>query len=283
MTTFFRHPAIKAAGFGLGLLLLGAAIYNAWGRVDRESLLNASPSLLLVIGAGVLGNLIASGLLFWVVTKSFDASPPVSVIRMVQLIAASGLLNYLPLRPGLVGRAAYLKARHNLPVKQSLFILAIVLVLGLLVAILVVVSTTIPAYTYSVSVLGVLVLMWVTAPVARVIFRRPVWHAWSWLPLKSIDVLATALRLWAATSVVGQPLSPSTALACAAAGSLVAAVGLTPNGLGLREWTIAGLSELLAPGSLAIAGLGASLDRGLEAIVMTLAGIGSIKSLHYAA
>ena len=87
--------AVAAAWFASG---------SNWGAALRPLSLCADPLLVLALAVGVGVQLMATtGLLFWVVTLSFDADPPVGPLKMTQVIAASSLLSYLPLEAGTVG------------------------------------------------------------------------------------------------------------------------------------------------------------------------------------
>lgn len=182
-----------------------------------------------------------------------------------------------------MGRAAWLKARHGLPVGQSVVILLIVLIVG-------------GGVTVAMGLLAWLihdpwVLMWalvavmaamtaLTAPMARWVLRRPMGGAvWLWVPLRVTDTLVTAARLWVAFGVIGLPLTFREALILGAAGLVAAMVGLTPNGLGLKEWLVAILAQGLAVSAWQ-EGLAATLvDRGVEALVVVVLGAGAMALL----
>lgn len=268
-----------------GLALLAGASALATTSVDWSSIRNApwwaSPAMALA----VLANLVLTAALFWAITRSFDARPPVGHRRMLQLICASGLLNYLPLRPGLLGRAAYLKLHHGLPIRQSVLILIVTLAVGGLVlattAVVVLASSAAWRPAASVAVLIALVLAApLTGPVARRLLRRPTVMAWTWVPLKVADMLVGGVKLWLALAVVGQTVSLEQALAVRAAGSIIDMIGVTPNGIGLREWVIGAVAAVtgLVEGPVAIA---ASLfERAVEALVVLIAGLVAIARLR---
>jgi len=269
-----------AGGVGGGLLLAGA-VWVASREVPWQRLAEADPRLALAVAGGVLANVGLSGLLFWVVTRSFDASPVVPLGRMQALIAASALLNYLPLRPGLLGRAAFLKWRHRLSVRQSTLVLLLVLAIsGATVVPVAVLMAWLPGFWSWVGSAAVLAALSVVLPaVARSVLGRAIWAGWLWVPVKAMDLLAAACRLQCAFWLVGASVSFEQALTASAAGLLVSLVGLTPNGLGLREWVIAGLSELLVPASGANALAASVLDRAVEVTVLVPLGLMGVFSL----
>ncbi len=262
----------------LGVVLLIGAIVMAARHVDWSQLEHAEAWQIAALVLGVLANLFFTGLLWWAVTLSFDAKPRVPMLRMLALVAASGLLNYLPLRPGLFGRAAYLKARHNLPLRQS--VLALFVVLGLSALVLgaaAAIAQFVPLKWYRHVSIAAAVILMVLAPIAAGrLLRRRIVAGWLWVPLRILDVLVTAIRLWAAFAVVGHDLDFDHAVLAAAGGSFISLLGLTPNGIGMREWTIAGLTAASA-GSVGFAA--AVVDRAVEAMVVLVVGLWSLAKL----
>jgi uncharacterized membrane protein YbhN (UPF0104 family) len=264
---------------GVGLLI--GAIIMASAQVDWSVLSDAQPWQLGVLAISVVGNLLASGMIWWVVTLSFSAKPKVQLPTMVALVCASGLLNYLPLRPGLVGRAAYLKMKHNLPVRQSMLILLTILTLSALVlGAAAAVAYWVPAdWQYEVSLALLAVLTLALPAIAAKLLRRRIRAGWFWVPLRVADVLVTAVRLWVAFQVVGAPISYEQAVVAASAGAFVALLGPTPNGLGTREWTI-GVITRASTGDVGFAA--AVVDRGVEAIVVVVLGLWALKKVSLA-
>lgn len=266
---------LQITGLILAAALLAAAILVAVRQVDWTVLRHASPWQLGALGAAAAGNVVLTAALFWAVTRSFDARPGVGLGRMMALIAVSNVLNYLPLiRAGLLGRAAYLKARHELPLRQSVVILAVVLVLAVVVlGAAAAVLLSLPGGWRWLALVAVMVaLTAATEPVARRLLRRRVVGWGWWVPLRIADTLISALRLWLAFAVMGVPIGYADAVVIGAAGLLVRLIGVTPNGLGLSEWAVAGLSTLLTPATTAAGAAAALLDRAVEIVVMSTAG-----------
>jgi uncharacterized membrane protein YbhN (UPF0104 family) len=256
----------------VGVVLLVGAIMMAVTQVNFEQLKQARPWQVGALVAAVIANLLVSGVLWWSVTLSFDAKPAVNFGRMFALVCASGLLNYLPLRPGLFGRAAYLKMKHNLPLRQSAWITLVVLglsglVLGGAAAIVQFIAAD---YQYEVALAAAVIATIITPVAAGRLLKRKIVAGWLWVPVRVADVLVSAVRLWVVFDVVGQPISYSDAVLAASAGLFVSMLGITPNGLGLREWAIAGVTSATT-GHIGFAA--AVIDRGVEAVVVTLAGL----------
>lgn len=275
----FRVMALVA-----GLILVIAAVIVAVRQVDFTVLRQAPPWTVPLLAAAVLANLGITAAIFWVITRSFDADPPVEGRTMLKLITASSLLNYLPLRPGLLGRTVYLKTHHGLPVHQSLLVLLVTLVIGAIVLGVTGAAVLLAPPPWRTTVMaGVLCLLLalspLAGPLARRLLRRPVVMAWLWVPLRVLDMVAAGGRLWLGFAMVGQPLDFEQALAIAAVGSLIDMLGLTPNGLGLREWAVAGLYAL--QGHAGAMGLAASLvERGVSAVVIAIAGVIALARLR---
>ncbi len=262
----------------LGAVLLLGAIAVAVRQPDWSALREASPAWAALLGGIVLVNLLTLGLLNWIVTRSFDANPPVGLTRMAALIAASALLNYLPLRPGLLGRAAYLKLHHALPLRQSFLILLIITGAGALTSAVMIGLLLLRPEDWPLPGLLLLAIGSCFAPpLARWALHRPIVDAWSWLALRTAIVLLAGTRLWIAFTLIGHPVSFDRALLAAAAGMLATLAGVTPNGLGLREWIIAAASPVGAAGLAA-----ALIDRAVEVVIIIPTGLIALRSLKRA-
>lgn len=262
-------------GMAVAMLLLTAALYFALRDADFSTIQPASFGLLVGVAGLVLLNILLNGGLQWIITRSFDADPPVGFWRMQQLIAASGLLNYVPaVRPGLWGRAAYLKWRHKLPVRQAVLIVGLTIGLTGIISGMALTAWALGglAMVWPLTVAAAFVLAGVSHWVWPWLLKRPVEAGWSWLLLRLADSLAMAGRLCLAFAVVGQPLSFNEALLAAAAAMAVRVLGLTPNGLGLSEWAIAGLVTLSQPVAVETATAAALVDRAVEVLVQAMVG-----------
>ena len=276
----WRH-VWRLIGLGAGVAMLAWALAMAMRLVDLRPLGQAQAGELTVLAIAVGANLFLSGLLFWAITLAFDAQPPVRLTRMTQLLCASWLINYLPFHPGWIGRAAYLKRRHDLPLAQSAVISAIGFSCG------VVVVATAAAITWIQPVwgqplIGAVVLIGassLTGRLAQRLIRRDIVYSWTWLPIRVMLLLAKSLRLWIAFSMVGYPIPFHQAVTVSAIGLLVDLLGITPNGLGFCEWVVGGMTQAMTAveGS---AGLAAALiDRAVEALIVAIVGLLSVWQL----
>ncbi|MEM1444508.1 MAG: lysylphosphatidylglycerol synthase domain-containing protein [Planctomycetota bacterium] len=284
---------LRVLGWIVGLAAFGAAVWFAGGQVDVSAIRQVPPATLALMAGLVLGNLVLSGLLFWAVHRALPADRPIPPATMIGLVMGSALLNYLPaVRAGLFGRAAYLKKMHGVALRDSGWALLIVtavtaggfatvagpwLVLRL--------STpdwnTIPWLGWTASLLATLALVpGLRFGLAGLLRSKtgPTSHAAIavWVALRTTDLAAATARLWLAFAALGSPITFAEALVLSAASLLVRLIGLTPNGLGLSEWTVTALAAALSPAESGVAAAAALMDRAVEIVVVILTGGGSI-------
>ena len=268
----------RIVGAAIGVVLLGAAIFWALSNADGNAFRRASPTEVVGLAGLVLLNHLLTGVLFEAVTRSFPLSRRVGIRHMTALLAVSALLNYIPvIRAGLWGRAVFLRRYHGLSLADSGRVLVVVLLLAVLVvggvgAILLAVDAQLGWWltTAWLSLLGFaiprLTRRWIAQTHAGI---------WAWLPIRAADLGVAAARLWLAYRVVGVDLSLREAIVFAAASLLIKLSGLTPNGLGLSEWVVAGLTAALTPIEAAAAATAVLIDRGVEVITTVLLGLPS--------
>ncbi len=269
-------PWLRRGGLLLGVALLAAAVgYALWG-VNLSVLRQADPFWLLLLAVGVFINLLLTGLLFWVITLSFDAQPKVTLTKMLQLVSASALINYLPLGwPGPMARSAYLKTKHNLPVRQSLLVLFIVLGMSALSALLALLLVLGRDQVWLHLFMGALLLALcvINTPVMKFLLRRSIVVGWSWWPIKWADMLINALRLWLAFQIVGSPIAFIDALALAGIDMVISMLAITPSGLGVSEWVIGLCSQWLTIAQGPVGVLAKLVDRAVNVLVTVLVGL----------
>jgi hypothetical protein len=255
-------------GYLIGALLLGACIVAAVRGGDWSALVSHWP-LGLVLGGLVVINIALTGGVFTCLTRPFEQpGRPVGIVEMQALIGSSTLINYLPLRPGLFGRATYLKLRHGIALTDSLRIL--IATVGLSLAV------------YALFLLGVVVMpgraALALAAVAAVVAvagglawwgllgggRRLVRYAGPAALVRCADTLVVIARVMLAFAIIGQPISLAEATVLATSGMFITLLGITPNGLGLREW----LYGLIAGAGLFGGDVVSGLELGLAAALI---------------
>ena len=270
----------KIAGQSVGLVLIVAAIAFAVRDVRLDVLREAGVFEVAGIAVAVLANMFLTGSLFWQITHSFKTTSVVPFWRMQQLVAFSGLLNYVPIvRPGLWGRAAYLKSKYDLDIRDSIYTLVIVLAVGIAVfsvttLVLVVLMTQILRWPVLIAALFVLSVF--AHFLLKKIIGTKAKMPGLWVTVKAIDMFVAAIRLWIAFEVVGEGISFEAALLATAASLVVKMVGLTPNGLGLSEWTVALLASVVTPVTAATGVAAALVDRVVEILVSIPVGLLSL-------
>jgi len=191
--------------------------------------------------------------------------------EMLALTCASTLGNFIPLQPGLVGRVAYQHQVHGIPVAISLLLalqstlLTIGAVIWLGLALLLVHAGQ---------------LSWLAAPTSILLLtpmllsnrNSAMMPAFAW---RFVEVLLSAVRTYAAFTLIGKPIDPLSALVFGCAANAANCLPMIGNGLGIREWVIG----LLAPTVAGIAtpdALAAELvNRGVELLVFIPTGLAS--------
>lgn len=272
-----KRPWVRAAGYALGVLGLASGVWFAVH--DRDALRAAldaarhAPAWAVasVMLLPIVNWLLSSGV-FWVLTKRFGRVRPG---EMAALIGSAWLLNYLPLRPGLLGRVAFHHAYHGIRVRDSARVVLEAIAcggVGLLAAVLLMLSVGQATPWARVAMLaGALALVaapFVLASRARASGRpgEDLWRALGTATLlKTVDSLVWFWRYVAAFVVVGVAISPSAAAAVAAGAQAAMLVPLAGNGLGVREWVIGLITASLPDTHAQAAFTGATVARGLSA------------------
>lgn len=261
-------PAWRWVGFALGILLLAGAVVSL--RTHAPALEAASgqvrsaPSeLVIALLLAVAAATGASAVVLQRVTSRRDA---VGLGLMARLVAAAQLLNYLPLRPGLAGRAAYLRIVHGIPVAHTASALVEAVVVSLVACALVggavlVQSASGVAWPWGVAVGAALLVPALrigggTALLAQAVLVR------------IMEIGICGLRLWLCLRMVGSPIDATAAMAAGCVSVLAGCVPLVPGALGVREWAIGLLGPALHAYPLE-AGLAADLvNRAAELVVI---------------
>ncbi len=313
-----RRSAWRWASYAVAILLLALCVWLALDKVQpaAQRLRQAAAGDILLMLAMVVLNLGLDAWVFWAVLVPFGPKKPVGLARMGALMAATALLNYLPMRAGLIGRAAYLKRQHRVGYRVSVWMMLAVAAITLMVYVLMLGLTLL---------LRQLNTMWWTGCVAGLVLLASLsvatlCYGQRWLPARlrhwlheahaAIDwlkarparavigaTLVFALRavsvgcriylLYIAAGIVGTPLDASSALVIAVGGMFVTLAAPLPNGLGLREmvygWLATlGLTGAALPDSSSGVVLGL-IERAIEALIFLAAGLPALFYLHQTA
>ncbi len=267
-----RHPVLRRIGLGISVALLLGALLVLWRQ--RDTVIDAlaaiappAPLPLAMLFGAVFANLVLSGVLFSLLMSRYGT---VGRVEMQALIAATTLVNFLPLRPGLFGRVAYHKSVNGIAVTDS----AKAIMQGAIVSVIV------AAYAALVALLSMqfnLPLWWgVLAPalLCTVLCASAQMRLWSVIVLvRYTEVLVWAVRYYAAFSLLGLDISWDSALGFSCVSVIATMVPLVSNGLGLREWSIGLLSPVLTSHALSLGLTAELINRAAELLVVTAAGL----------
>lgn len=255
------------------LLVAAAAVSVARNPAVLDLVVGAlrspDPAALAALAGSVVATQALTAAALWLLMRRMG---PVGAGEMWALVAAGTLANYVPLQAGSIGRLAYHRAVHGIPVKASL--VALLAAMAAMAAAIAAVGTT-AAVARQVG--GP---WWVTCLVP------PAFAAAAAVPrlrtpalvmaCRTAEVLAWSLHAWAAFRLAGWPVEPPTAVGASLAASAANLVPFVGNGLGLREWSVA-LAAPIVGGYEADAGLAAELvARGVDVAVTAVLGLAAL-------
>jgi len=277
-----NQNAKRIIGFAIGVLLIAIAVFvlmqNKQGLDDAVGSARHAPVWLIVMV--VLLPLVNAGLVsvsFWTLMRKFGRVP---LGDMFALIGSAWLLNYLPLRPGLVGRLAFHKLVHGVPLRSSVAVsVALAIMAALAAGHMLVVGIAFAEH----AIVGVVVMLASSVAVyllagaaadkspAGSVPRNDLRLA---LLIRYGDMLVWALRMWVCFAIVGADIGPSAALLIAAAAQLASLFPLTGAGLGVVEWAVGVVAAIVVVSATKEIGLAASLvNRAAELVVVVPAGL----------
>jgi len=260
-----RRRRIAATAIG-ALAFVAAAVALAWNRETLAAALaalRAAPpgTVVLLLGA-IAGQAVASCVLFAVLYRRYARIPAGA---MAATVVASTAANYLPLRPGLVGRIAFLRARFGVGVRDSVVVTVEAIALGGIVL-----AVTVPVVGFA-RPIGY--PAWIAVgTIAAAVSCLAAWRTSRRFALAFLVRLAElgllAVRAWLSFRLIGLEISPESAIAFACVSSIASLVPLVPAGMGLREWAIGLLAPAVAGHSLG-QGIAAELvNRAAELLVI---------------
>ncbi len=267
-------PYARWVGLAFGVVLVVAAVATV--VTQREKIGTAFAAIrhpdavdVVVLFGTVFANIVLTGLMFSVLMSRHGR---VGLVEMQALIAAAALANYLPLRPGLFGRAAYHKAFNDIAVGATVKVTLVALAISVAIAAYLAIALFIAG--------GALIPLWVVVggavpalvTVALVPASRRIGAA---ALIRYVEVLLLAIRYQAAFALIGSPIDPAVALTISCVAVVVTLIPLTGNGLGLREWAV-GIAALQLTDYVLELGLAADLvNRTAEALFVAVVGLGS--------
>jgi uncharacterized membrane protein YbhN (UPF0104 family) len=192
---------------------------------------------------------------------------------MFVLVGSAWLFNYMPMRPGLLGRIGYHKAINQIRLRDSLEssiwsgILAGVANGSLIVTALLMNQIH---GVWSISLLGVpvvgffLLSLMMPGKRSRLIVRA--------LGYRQIDVIVWLGRYWLAFHVLGLEMNIEEVAIISAVSQLISLMPLTGSGMGFREWGV-GLMASMGGHSMGTATAADLINRIAETIIVLPVGL----------
>lgn len=241
--------------FFVGLILAGAAIWFALGggpgadslQTAWSNARKAPPALAGAIFVLPALNWLLTSAYFLVLTRRYGA---VGAAEMGSLVGASWLLNYAPLKPGLLGRVAYHKAVNAIAIADSVRVLASAIGAGICAVLVLLLIAAVTPRTAPVAYgVGAILTPGVACAFGAWVLRDK-GHAWripAALGLRYADALVWAARYFVIFAAIDQPVTAVQAAAIAGVSQLVLVIPFSGNGLGIREWAV-GLTAATLPG-----------------------------------
>lgn len=253
-----RRLVVQLLGFALGLLLLSWCVTAALERGDWDAVRRADTRVVAALLGCTLASLLLNGATFWVTARPLRALPFWDLQR---LNFVANMLNYAPVRLGVVARVAYHLRVDRLSLGQIAGWMAFVLSVVLLGAAACVLATVVHGVFDGLWLLLVAVQMAAGGLVARAAaLRRAVGESrdglgrilgdptavWGAIALRLGDLAAYSGRMAAALHMLEFQVRPSDVVILAV---VALASSLTPLGrVGIREWSVAQAGALLGLG-----------------------------------
>lgn len=271
-----RSVARRVAGFAVGVALLAAAIVAVATQRDQlGSLFDRATHAPWWIVAALFVLPICNWLLvagsFHLLIQRFGR---VELGEMTSLVGSAWLLNYLPLRPGLIGRVTYHKTVNNIRVRDSAAVLIVSIALSGVGGLLLL-GAGLLTHKTNISVAAALAapaIIIALASAAAWMVRPGAGRVTVALLLRYLDMLVWVGRYAAVFELVGHSMPLPQIVLITAASQVAMMVPLTGNGVGLREWAV-GLTAA-SVGGVAAAGLTADLfNRAAEVLVAIPVGL----------
>jgi len=243
-----RWDRRRVIGYAVGVLLLAAAVWAVASQrgavAGSMDAVRAAPAWMVAVALLLpVGNWLATAASLRALTLRRARGRHVARGEMLALVGSAWLLNYLPLRPGMVGRIAYHKRVNGIAVRDSVLVLVeanamTAVAVGLMLAIAVALRAAPAGASWSWLVLvlpgAVLAAAWGAGAA-----RGASWTAWAVAATaRYADLMVWLARYACAFALLGRPLSVEGAAVLAAVSQAAFLVPFVGNGLGVREWGI---------------------------------------------
>ncbi|MEQ9207498.1 MAG: hypothetical protein RLN78_09045 [Phycisphaerales bacterium] len=267
--------ARSAAMFVLSMVLLVGAGYFVYTATDGlegvwDSVRTAPWWMIALIILGPMGNHISVAMCLQALQSRHGK---VGIIEMYVLVGSAWLFNYMPMRPGLIGRIGYHKSINNIRLRDSLessvwsgILAGIANGLMLPIAFLMMMvpqgwSLLLPFVPVVVAILLSMVL---TGRRKKLIILA--------LAYRQLDVIVWLGRYWLAFEVLGLDVSIGDIAVISAVSQLASLMPLTGSGIGFREWAV-GLMASAGGHAMGTAMAGDLINRAAETFVVVPVGL----------
>ena len=269
--------AARAIGFVVGVVLVGAAliaIVRSAPTLDQLRAVIARPDGWLIAWAvaATVGNLIGASGMFYALVRPFGQ---ITFFEMGKLIAASSVLNYLPMRPGLVGRVVHQEVVNRIPMRRSVLSIVEAAVICAFTVFWLALAVAMIRFTSTRVIGGVVAALPIFCGLAYAMPQemrsRRFFEAifWRWM-----DLLLWTVRYAVVFEMLGIDLNLESAAAAACIAGAANMIPFIGNGLGVREWAIGLAGPALATWTTDTGLAAELLNRCLDLIVVAPIGIG---------
>ncbi|MFI4898291.1 MAG: lysylphosphatidylglycerol synthase domain-containing protein [Phycisphaerales bacterium JB059] len=273
-----RASPRRVAGFVLSIALIALAIGAVAMRGEdiAQAMQHArsAPAWMIVLSILLPPlNLLLIGSSLWFITIRYGR---VGFAEMVTLVTSAWLLNFLPMKPGLMGRIAYHKRVNEIRVKDSaralgesvaMSAIATGVLLGVALLLLGVRSAWAPVG--AVGGAGLALLLFV--PIARIRSERFALLGAAMF-LRYLDIVVWIARYALLFALLDAPLTLSDAVLVTAASQVAQLIPFVGNGLGAREWGV-GLVGAAKGATTAVALTADLLNRASEVVLAVPLGL----------
>lgn len=273
-----RRVWLRVARFALaaGLLAFAVWIVASGGPTIEQAWQSARSAPAWLIGLALvlpIANWLVVAVGFWVLNGRYART---KLSETIGLIGGAWLLNYLPMRPGMVGRFAYHKKYDGIGLRQSARVLLESMIATAIAGAAMAALAVVPVQ--GLASIALLAAPVGAAAVAALVLARNGGHAWrlaATLGLRYIDLGVWVGRYLAVFAIVGRPLAIEEAVAIALVSHAALLLPIAGNGLGLREWAV-GLTAGLLPAGNGQTEIGLAADlvnRGFEVMIAVPVGV----------
>ncbi|MDF1869816.1 MAG: hypothetical protein P1U30_05450 [Phycisphaerales bacterium] len=267
--------ARSAAMFVLSMVLLVGAGYFVYTATDGlegvwDSVRTAPWWMIALIILGPMGNHISVALCLQALQSRHGK---VGIIEMYVLVGSAWLFNYMPMRPGLIGRIGYHKSINNIRLRDSLEssvwsgILA-----GIANGLMLPIAFLMMMVPQGWSLLLPFVPVVVAILLSMVLAGRRKKLIILALAYRQLDVIVWLGRYWLAFEVLGLDVSIGDIAVISAVSQLASLMPLTGSGIGFREWAV-GLMASAGGHAMGTAMAGDLINRAAETFVVVPVGL----------